>query len=262
MAMSATPRLFVESDLVADGVVRLVEEQAHYFTRVLRLKPGATVRVFNGRDGEFEAELGAAAKNSAELRIGPCVRPQQAPPDLWLLFAPLKKTRTDFLVEKAVELGVGEICPVLTQRCEAQAVRSDRLQRIAIEAAEQTERLDVPPVREAQRLDAALQGWDPSRPLYFCDEAGEDGDRPWGGPSGRAAPMVDVLRQSPSASGAVLIGPEGGFSPAERKMLRSLDFVRPVSLGPRILRAETAAAAALTIWQAISGDWRASGQTH
>ena len=262
MVMSATPRLFVESDLIVGGVVRLIEEQAHYLTRVMRLKPGAPVRVFNGRDGEFDAELGAAAKNSAELRIGGQVRSQQAPPDLWLLFAPLKKTRTDFLVEKAVELGVGEICPVITERCEAQAVRSDRLQRIAIEAAEQTERLEVPPVREAQRLDGALKGWDPSRLLYFCDEAGEDGDRPWGGESGRAAPMVDVLKHAPSAAGAVLIGPEGGFSPTERRMLRSLDFVRPVSLGPRILRAETAAAAALTIWQAIAGDWRAARQSH
>jgi 16S rRNA (uracil1498-N3)-methyltransferase len=261
MAMSATPRLFVESDLAEDGVARLVEEHAHYLTRVLRLGPGAPVRLFNGRDGEFDAELAASTKNSAELRIGRRVRGQAPPPDLWLLFAPLKKTRTDFVVEKAVELGVREIRPVLTERCEAQAVRSDRLQRIAIEAAEQTERLDVPPVREAQRLDLALKNWDAARPLYFCDEAGDEGDRPWGGEAGRAAPMADVLKSSPSAAGAVLVGPEGGFAPAERKMLRSLDFVRPVSLGPRILRAETAAAAALTIWQAVAGDWRASPQT-
>ena len=256
MVMSATPRLFVESDLVAGGVARLVEDQAHYLTRVLRLGPGAPVRLFNGRDGEFEAELNTAAKASVDLQVGRQVRPQLAPPDLWLLFAPLKKTRTDFVVEKAVELGVREVRPVLTERCDAQSVRIDRLQRLAIEAAEQTERLEVPPVREAQRLDAALRGWGSSRLLYFCDEAGGDADRPWGGAAGRAAPMADVLKQSPTAAAAVLIGPEGGFSPAERKMLRGLDFVRPVSLGPRILRAETAAAAALTIWQAMSGDWR------
>jgi 16S rRNA (uracil1498-N3)-methyltransferase len=190
------------------------------------------------------------------------VREQATPPDLWLLFAPLKKTRTDFVVEKAVELGVREIRPVLTERCEAQAVRTDRLQRIAIEAAEQTERLDVPPVREARRLDLALKDWDPARLLYFCDEAGDEGDRPWGGEAGRAAPMADVLKAAPAPAGAILIGPEGGFSPAERTMLRKLDFVRPVGLGPRILRAETAAAAALAIWQAVLGDWRSSPETH
>jgi 16S rRNA (uracil1498-N3)-methyltransferase len=151
---------------------------------------------------------------------------------------------------------------VLTERCEAQAVRTDRLQRIAVEAAEQTERLDVPPVREAQRLDLAFKGWDPARLLYFCDEAGDEGNRPWGGDIGRAGPMADVLKSSPSPAGAVLIGPEGGFSPAERAVLRKLDFVRPVGLGPRILRAETAAAAALTIWQAVLGDWASSRDTH
>jgi 16S rRNA (uracil1498-N3)-methyltransferase len=262
MTMSATPRLFVESDLAEGGMARLAEEQAHYLTRVLRLGIGAPVRLFNGRDGEFDAELAGSTKNAAELRIGRRVREQATPPDLWLLFAPLKKTRTDFVVEKAVELGVREIRPVLTERCEAQAVRTDRLQRIAIEAAEQTERLDVPPVQEARRLDLALKGWDPARLLYFCDEAGDEGDRPWGGEAGRAAPMADVLKASPAPAGAILIGPEGGFSPAERTMLRKLDFVRPVGLGPRILRAETAAAAALAIWQAVLGDWRSSPETH
>lgn len=261
MAMSATPRLFVEGDLAEGGVSRLGEAHAHYLTRVLRLGPGGRMRLFNGRDGEFDAELVSAARNSVEARLGGRVRAQSSPPDLWLLFAPLKKTRTDFLVEKAVELGAREIHPVLTERCEAQVVRAERLLRIAIEAAEQTERLDIPGVHEARALNLVLADWDAARPLYFCDEAGDDGGRPWGGDAGRAAPMADILRRSPGPAGAVLIGPEGGFAPAERKMLRSLDFVRPVSLGPRILRAETAAAAALTIWQAIVGDWRASGQT-
>jgi 16S rRNA (uracil1498-N3)-methyltransferase len=262
MTMSATPRLFVESDLAEGGAVRLVDDQAHYLTRVLRLGSGAPVRLFNGRDGEFDAELAASTRNAAELRIARRVREQATLPDLWLLFAPLKKTRTDFVVEKAVELGVREIRPVLTERCEAQAVRTDRLQRLAIEAAEQTERLDVPPIREAQRLDLALKGWNPARSLYFCDEAGDEGDRPWGGNAGRAAPMADVLKNSSVSAGAVLIGPEGGFSLAERAMLRKLDIVRPVGLGPRILRAETAAAAALAIWQAVLGDWRSSPDTH
>jgi 16S rRNA (uracil1498-N3)-methyltransferase len=254
--MSATPRLFVETDLTLGAVVSVSGDQAHYLTRVLRLELGDPVRLFNGRDGEFDARLEASTKSTATLKLTGQIREQSVTPDLWLLFAPLKKSRTDLVVEKAVELGVAEIRPVLTERTDAETVRVDRLQRIAIEAAEQTERLDVPPVREAEKLAAVLGQWDPSRVLIFADEAGDDLGRPWGGPQGRARPMADVLRTLPDGPAAILVGPEGGFSPGERSRLRALTHVHPVGLGPRILRAETAAIAGLALWQAVRGDWR------
>jgi len=254
--MSATPRLYVAPDLREGLEIPTDANQAHYLTRVLRLAAGSSVRVFNGRDGEFDASLSAFTKSTAQLRLGARVRPQQATPDLWLMFAPLKKARTDFIVEKATELGASEIRPVLTERTDADTVRTDRLQRIAIEAAEQTERLDVPPVCEAARLEQTLTGWDESRLLMYADEAGDEGGKPWGGDAGRAKPIADVLKTPGVGRAAILIGPEGGFSPAERKRLRSLSYVRPVGLGPRILRAETAAVAALALYQALAGDWR------
>jgi 16S rRNA (uracil1498-N3)-methyltransferase len=253
--MSATPRLYVAPDLAEGAEITLDTDQAHYLTRVLRLAAGAPVRVFNGRDGEFDARIASVAKNSANLALSRRMRTQQDVPDLWLLFAPLKKARTDFLVEKAVELGVAQIRPVITERSDAETVRVDRLHRIAVEAAEQTERLDIPPVREAVKLWTALAEWNASRSLIYADEAGDDGEKPWGGEAGRARPVSDVLKDIGSGPAAILIGPEGGFSPAERKRLRDLPYVRPVSLGPRILRAETAAVAALALWQAIRGDW-------
>jgi 16S rRNA (uracil1498-N3)-methyltransferase len=254
--MSATPRLYVAPDLREGLEIPIDADQAHYLTRVLRLAVGAPIRVFNGRDGEFNAILSVFTKSTAQLRLGARARPQQATPDLWLMFAPLKKARTDFIVEKATELGASEIRPIFTERTDADTVRTDRLQRIAIEAAEQTERLDVPPVREAMKFDQALTGWDDARILIYADEAGDDGGKPWGGEAGRAKPIADMLRSPNSAKAAILIGPEGGFAPAERKRLRSLPYVRPVGLGPRILRAETAAVAALAVYQALVGDWR------
>jgi 16S rRNA (uracil1498-N3)-methyltransferase len=254
--MSATPRLHVAPDLVAGGEITIDGDQAHYLTRVMRLGAGDAVRVFNGRDGEFDGEIAEASKSAVRLVLGKQTRGQQAPPDLWLLFAPLKKDRTDFVVEKAVELGVSEIRPVLTERTNSENVRVDRLARLAIEAAEQTERLDVPPVREAQKLFAALESWPAGRTLIFADEAGDDAGRPWGGVSGKAAPLAESLRATVDGPAAILVGPEGGFSAAERTRLRSLPYVKAVGLGPRILRAETAAVAALAIWQAIRGDWR------
>ena len=254
--MSATPRLYVAPDLAPGGQLVLDGDQAHYLTRVLRLAAGDPVRVFNGRDGEFAASIAGSTMSTATLDLAARVREQAATPDLWLLFAPLKKARTDFVVEKAVELGAAEIRPVLTERTDAETVRVDRLQRIAVEAAEQTERLDVPPVRDAEKLGAALASWDASRLLIFADEAGDDQGRPWGGEAGRAGSILDVLQGVADGPAAILIGPEGGFSPAERSRLRSLTYVRPVGLGPRILRAETAAVATLSLWQAARGDWR------
>lgn len=254
--MSATPRLHVAPDLVAGGVITIDGDQAHYLTRVMRLGAGYPVRVFNGRDGEFDGEIVEASKTAVRLAVGKQTRVQQAAPDLWLLFAPLKKDRTDFVVEKAVELGVSEIRPVLTERTNSETVRVDRLARLAIEAAEQTERLDVPPVRDAQKLFAALDSWPTGRTLIFADEAGDDAGRPWGGETGRAMPLAETVRVMADGPAAILVGPEGGFSTQERARLRSLSCVKPVGLGPRILRAETAAVAALAIWQAVRGDWR------
>lgn len=248
--MSATPRLYVTDDLAAGVGLTLPEEQSHYLSRVMRLGPGDPVRLFNGRDGEFDATVSAAGKKTVQLAVGARTRVQTAAPDVWLLFAPLKKAATDFLVEKAVELGAAELRPVFTERTGAETVRVDRLHRIAVEAAEQTERLDVPVVREGQELFAALKDWPKGRRLFFADEAGDEGGKPWGGDKGRAGPM-------PEAPGpaAILIGPEGGFTAGERARLRGFDFVTAVGLGPRILRAETAAIAALTLWQARNGDW-------
>jgi 16S rRNA (uracil1498-N3)-methyltransferase len=254
--MSATPRLYVAPDLGEGLEISLDSDQAHYLTRVLRLGAGAPVRVFNGRDGEFDASLASMTKSTAKLAIATRVRTQASAPDLWLLFSPLKKARTDFLVEKAVELGVAELRPVITERSDADVVRTDRLYRLAIEAAEQTERLDVPQIREAEKLGAALGSWQADRILIYADEAGDEGGKPWGGDTGRARPMADAMNELAGKPAAILIGPEGGFSPGERKRLRELPYVRPVGLGPRILRAETAAVAALTLYQSLAGDWR------
>ena len=254
--MSATPRLYVAPDLIEGGDLVLDGDQAHYLTRVMRLGAGDPVRVFNGRHGEWDTTLSGSTKSTATLQLRAQVRAQAGVPDVWLLFAPLKKARTDFVVEKAVELGAAEILPVLTERTDADTVRVDRLQRLAIEAAEQTERLDVPPIRDAAKLMPLLNGWDASRVLLFADEAGDDAERPWGGAAGRARPADEVLRSLADGPAAILIGPEGGFSAAERAHLRKQTFVRPMSLGPRILRAETAALAVLALWQSIRGDWR------
>jgi 16S rRNA (uracil1498-N3)-methyltransferase len=253
--MSATPRLYVAPDLAEGQEVSVDADQAHHLTRVLRLGVGSGVRLFNGRDGEFDARIAAATKSTVHLTVGVQSRRQQSVPDLWLLFAPLKKARTDFVVEKATELGVSEIRPVITTRTDAEKVRTDRLQRIATEAAEQTERLDVPPVRDAMALEPALRTWDPGRVLIYADEAGHEGAKPWGGEAGRAPPIGGIL-QGLAGKVAILVGPEGGFTTPERDHLRSLSYVRPAGLGPRILRAETAAVAALALYQALAGDWR------
>ncbi|MEO0982186.1 MAG: 16S rRNA (uracil(1498)-N(3))-methyltransferase [Pseudomonadota bacterium] len=254
--MSATPRLYVKSDLSAKSYAALSADQEKYLTRVLRLKAGDEVRVFNGRDGEWLAIIDEVIGKTVLLKAERLLKPFSASEDLWLLFAPLKKTRTDFVVEKAAELGVSVIRPVMTERTQASRVNTDRLQATAMEAAEQTERQDLPVVEEPAGLDAVLAGWNPARTLIFADEAGDDEEADWGGEHGRAEPMLDVLKTLKPGPAAILIGPEGGFSPEERKMLRSLEFVTPVSLGPRILRAETAAVSALTLWQAALGDWR------
>ncbi|WP_439619663.1 16S rRNA (uracil(1498)-N(3))-methyltransferase [Hyphomonas sp.] len=251
------PRLFVNSDLVAGDAFALNEEQSKYLIRVMRLGSGDPVRVFNGRDGEWRAQISKAEGRRADLVPVARLRSQQAHGGarLTLLFAPVKKSETDFIVEKATELGAARIQPVITERTQTRTVRLDRFAKIALEAAEQTERLDLPEVSDAVSLDAALEALPSGTPVVFCDEAGDEADAPWGGQAGRAAPMADVLGELSNRPAAILIGPEGGFSPAERAFLRGRADTYPVSLGPRILRAETAAVSAMTLWQALCGDW-------
>ncbi len=256
--MSSTPRLHVSQDLSADSAFALDDAQSNYLLRVLRLGMGAAVRVFNGRHGEWAAQIDAVQGKRASLvpveqvRTQPTV-PASAPT---LLFAPVKKAETDFIVEKATELGSARICPVLTERSQTRTVRLDRFQKIALEASEQTERLDLPEVKDMQPLAAALDALAEGTVVIFCDERGDDADAPWGGETGRAGPIAEVLAGIGDVPVAILIGPEGGFTPEERAWLRGREDAVAVSLGPRILRAETAAVAALSVWQALKGDWR------
>lgn len=263
----AQPRLLIDRPLQAGADIALDEGQARHVGTVLRLGAGGALRVFNAADGEWRARVSAKTKRGMNVRVEEFLRAPRAAPDLDLLFAPVKRHATDLIVEKATELGVRRIHPVITQRTIAETVRLDRLRAIAREAAEQTERFDAPEICEPVALAKALDGWDAARPLLYADEAGDDERAPWGGEQGRARPILEAL-QTPSPRGeplppggegalALLIGPEGGFAPEERRMLRALPFVTPVSLGPRILRAETAVIAALSLIQATSGDWRA-----
>ncbi|SHI02744.1 16S rRNA (uracil(1498)-N(3))-methyltransferase [Marivita hallyeonensis] len=238
--MKAKVRLYVDQPLGAAQPVPLTREQAHYLLGVMRMGVGDAVALFNGRDGEWQAEVAEAGKRGGVLVCREQSAPLTLPPDLWLLFAPIKKARTDFIVEKAVEMGVRRICPVQTAFTNSERIRQDRLQAHAVEAAEQCGATFVPEVADLAKLDRVLADWDTSRRIAFCDEA-------LAGETGRL----------PDAPGpwAILIGPEGGFSEAERSRLRGLAHATPIGLGPRILRADTAAVAALTLWQSALGDW-------
>jgi 16S rRNA (uracil1498-N3)-methyltransferase len=235
-------RLYVEQPLGPGQGVALTAEQAHYLFSVMRLGRGDGVLLFNGRDGEWRAEVAEAGRRGGALVCAAQSAPLRLPPDLWLLFAPIKKARTDFIVEKAAELGAARILPVQTRFTNSERIRQDRLQAHAVEAAEQCGGTFVPEVAELQPLERVLDAWPAERRLLWCDE--HLSGRPVLPPSGeRGRPW------------AILIGPEGGFSEAEQARLRGLPQVVPVSLGPRILRADTAAVAALTLWQAALGDW-------
>lgn len=236
-------RLWVLDDLAAGGVVEPDREQAHYLVNVMRLAPGGELALFNGRDGEWRATVTEASKRGCRLVVGARLREQQSPPDLDLIVALVKRARLETIVEKAAELGARRVRLAVTERTNADHTKLARLQAIAVEAAEQTGRLDVPAVLEPQKLDRILADLGDGRRLMFCDEAGD------------ARPARDALAGAGGGPWAVLIGPEGGFSPAERERIRALPAATPVSLGPRILRADTAAIAAMTLWQAALGDW-------
>ena len=241
-------RLFVEADLAAGAEVPLDEAQVHYLRHVMRRPDGAPLLLFNGRDGEWRGTLSARGKKSAVVELGERTREQVPEPDVWLCFAPVKRARIDYIAEKATELGVAVLQPVVTRHTAVERVNVGRLRANAIEAAEQTERLSVPEVREPVDLGKLLDGWPEGRRLMMCDETG-------GGP-----PIAEALSRlddaARAAPWAIVIGPEGGFAEAELQALRRIKDVTSVGLGPRILRADTAALAALACWQAFLGDWR------
>ncbi len=241
-------RLHVEDDLGPGAALALTPAQAHYLGNVMRLGVGDELLLFNGRDGEWRATIDGQGKGSCAVSVTGRARPQSRGPDLWLVFAPIKRARIDFLAEKATELGVAALVPVFTRRTVVRRVNTARLRAHAVEAAEQSGRLDVPEVREARPLAELIGSWPEGRRVLVCDE------------SGGGAPIAEVLAQAPGPRGgapwALLVGPEGGFDPSELDALRKLPFVTLVGLGPRLLRADTAALAALACWQALAGDWR------
>ena len=236
----AKVRLYVDQALAVGQPVAVGADQANYLFNVMRLTPGDAVALFNGRDGEWRAVVEQAGKRAGVLRCDKQTAPLRLPPDLWLIFAPIKKARTDFIVEKAVELGAARVIPVQT-RFTNERLRQDKLQAHAMEAAEQCGATFVPEVADLVTLDRLLASWPATRKLLWCDEA--------------LAGNAPALQGERGQSWAILIGPEGGFSPDEQTRLRALPQVVPLSLGPRILRADTAAVAALTLWQAVLGDW-------
>jgi 16S rRNA (uracil1498-N3)-methyltransferase len=266
----AKTRLFVAAALGAGAAVPLRPDQAHYAGRVMRLGPGDPVLLFNGRDGEWRARIDSLGRRGGAATAEARTRAQSPAPDPWLLFAPLKKTAMDFMIEKATELGVALLQPVMTRRTASERVNVERLRAQAIEAAEQCERLTVPEVRPMRTLERAMGEWNGARPdrgasfsaratpigvpshddsparrLYVADETG-------GG-----VPAAAAFSAAPSGPAAFLVGPEGGFERSELDALGSLPFVSRVVLGPRILRAETAALVLLACWQALAGDGRA-----
>jgi 16S rRNA (uracil1498-N3)-methyltransferase len=239
-------RLHVRFPLAAGVEVELDREQANYLVAVLRLGEGDRLLVFNGHDGEWLAEVEPIGRRGCRLIAVEETRPQTAVPDLHWLFAPLKHARLDYMVQKAVEMGVGRLRPVLTQHTQVTRINLERMEANAIEAAEQCGLLALPTIDEPVALDRLLDTWhvhDAGRRILFCDEA-EESSNP-----------IEVLGDLPRGPLAVLIGPEGGFSKDERMVLCSKPFVTAIPLGPRILRADTAAVAALAVVQAVLGDW-------
>ncbi|WP_420139405.1 16S rRNA (uracil(1498)-N(3))-methyltransferase [Sphingomonas sp.] len=237
---ASTPRLFVDQPLHEAASLQLDGAQANYLGNVMRLKAGDPVRLFDDRTGEWLAEVTETAKRHIGLRLTGRLRARETVPDLWLLFAPIKKGPIDWLVEKATELGAARLQPVITQRTIVDRLNLDRLRANMIEASEQCDRTALPELAEPAKLTAILKGWDPNRILIFADETG-------------GLPLAEVARPGPAA---ILIGPEGGFTPDERGAIRATPGAVGASLGPRILRAETAAAAAISAWMTLAGDWR------
>ncbi len=253
MAENIKARLYVESDLRVGQEITLDRDQGHYLVNVMRARGGEYVGLFNGRDGEWLAEIVRTGKGRADLRVRENIAPQITEPDLWYLFAPIKKARLDYMVQKATELGVSLLRPVRTMRTNLDRLRQDKISKNAIEAAEQCERMTVPEVMPMVTLEELLDGWPEDRLIMFCDEAGAEDQNAF--PVGKALDEVDAWQGRPE-KWAILIGPEGGFTESERHLIRSRAHVVPVTLGPRILRADTAAIVAIALWQSFRGDWQ------
>ncbi len=237
-------RLFVTGDLGENREVELSKPQAHYLRNVLRLEEGALVRLFNGRDGEWLCRLNTLTRKAAAAQCEACLRPQESQGDLHYLFAPLKHARLDYMVQKATEMGASVLQPVQTDFTQVSRVNAERMAANAMEAAEQCNLLSVPEIRSPVKLLSLLETWDSGRRLIYCDEASH------------VLSPLEALGDIEPGPLALIVGPEGGFSDAERQMLKGLDFVSAISLGPRIMRADTAAVAALAVVQAVLGDWR------
>jgi 16S rRNA (uracil1498-N3)-methyltransferase len=237
-------RLFIPHDLAAGAELALDLGQSRYLAAVMRQVAGDEVLLFNGRHGEWRSRITVVGKRAVGVKAEGLERPQAVGPDLDLIIALVKRGRLETIVEKAAELGARRVRLVTSERTNADRARVERLTAIATEASEQTGRLDVPEILEPVKLEKLIKDWEPGRRLLFCDEAGD------------AKPVQDALAGAAAGPWGVLIGPEGGFSAKERETLRALDFATPATLGPRILRADTAAISALTLWQAALGDWR------
>lgn len=239
---ASTPRLFIDQPL-EPGAAPIIEGQAaHYLLGVMRMKVGDPLLLFDNRSGEWLGIIADAGKRSATIRIERQTRPREAVPDLWLCFAPVKKARLDWIIEKATELGIARLQPVITERTIVERVKSERLEAQIIEACEQCGRTALPELAEPVKLPQLLKNWPAERALLFADEAG-------------GAPMATVKAPAPAA---ILTGPEGGFTARERDMLLAAPAVRRIALGPRILRAETAAITGISLWMAQNGDWSGS----
>ena len=240
----STTRLFIDDEIVEGREIRIDGGQAHYLISVMRLKPGAPVKLFDDRTGEWLAEAKTVGRRDLILQATARLRTREAVPDLWLCAAPIKKGRVDWVAEKACELGVDRLVPVLTRRTVIDRLNGERLRAHMIEAAEQCGRTALPVLEEPVKLTALLRDWPADRVLFFADETG-------------GTPASEALRPTPGPA-AILIGPEGGFDPQERDAIRALPQAVGISLGPRVLRAETAAAAAVSVWMAAVGDWAGS----
>lgn len=236
----SAPRLFIDATL-AEGPIRIDGPQAHYLAGVMRLKPGEAIKLFDDRTGEWAAVATSVGRRDVMLDVTTQLRPREAVPDLWLCAAPIKKGRIDWVAEKACELGVARLVPVLTQRTIIDRLNGERLRVHMVEAAEQCGRTALPELAEPVKLTALLRDWPADRALFFADETG-------------GTPALSAMRAHRGPA-AILIGPEGGFDPAEREAIRALPQAVGIGLGPRILRAETAAAAAVTLWMGAAGDW-------
>lgn len=240
--MASKVRLFISTTLQPEQLVELSEAQSHYLSNVMKLKVDDIFFGFDGTSGEYELQIVKQGKKHIEAKVTQKRRDFESSPDVWLLFAPVKKDQTDFIIQKAVELGVSELIPTITRYTNSDRIKTERFVAQSIEAAEQCRRLDIPKVASAKPLSEILSNWDRGRHLYYMDE------------SRTGTPVREAFSQA-VAPIAILVGPEGGFSEEELKLLRQLDFTTGVTLGPRILRAETAVVSALSCWQALSGDW-------